>query len=251
MPLVACCPANSLTEYEGDLSPCDENRDVLMRRYLPDLSNSSEDLSSSDESSLASSSTAVTSTSYIKEASMKRSDSSKSLLPPPTKPDSPVVIILPSRSPHNPFFGYPVQLTSSPSSNSIPQLSYGRRRKRDLAHTLLVLYLRRISLALQRALLGLVPFLKPKSQAAPSYYYYYDHTEGRRRTKRSVSVSLWFWWSIVGWAVGSLGRAIFILKSEGISSGQAIMMALRDMVPNMMMGLGSRSRMFTSPLVAC
>jgi len=56
--------------------------------------------------------------------------------------------------------------------------------------------------------------------------------------------------------VGSLGRAIFILKSEGISSGQAIMMALRDMVPNMMMdgvglGLGSRSRMFTSPLVAC
>jgi len=63
--------------------------------------------------------------------------------------------------------------------------------------------------------------------------------------------------------VGSLGRAIFILKSEGISNNNGpaiIMMALKEMVPNMMkvqvalgrIFLGNRSRVLNSPtLVPC
>lgn len=63
-------------------------------------------------------------------------------------------------------------------------------------------------------------------------------------------MSLWFWWSIVAWVAGSFGRAVFVLKSEGISSGQAIVMTLKDMTPILMDAIGLGSRL-TSPLVAC
>jgi len=51
---------------------------------------------------------------------------------------APLITAIPSTSLLNPFFGYPVS-----SSGGFPSLHHGRRRKRDLVRTLLILAWRR------------------------------------------------------------------------------------------------------------
>ncbi|KAF8326575.1 uncharacterized protein EI90DRAFT_3127771 [Cantharellus anzutake] len=250
--LLKSLPGSSLPqEYGGELPALDEERDVLMGSYVSELPTSSDDSSSEDDSSLASSSTAVTSTSYTR-ATKKRVD----LAPSPTLPSSaatpsdfpssvlPPPIPIPSRSPYNSFFGYPVHFTSS-STNSIPRLSYGRRRKRDLARTLLILYFRRISLILQRTLHFLVPLSKRSATNAPNYYYYYDHTatnynnndgeiKKSSKTVGGIRLSLWFWGSLIAWLAGSIGKIVWMLRiGRGTSIGQAFITALKDVVPSL------------------
>lgn len=48
--------------------------------------------------------------------------------------------VLSSTSILNPFFGYPIAYTEADLSSSTPNLRHGRRRKRDLIHTLLRLW---------------------------------------------------------------------------------------------------------------
>lgn len=47
------------------------------------------------------------------------------------------------RSRYNPFFGYPISPHAPASGSSIPHLHHGRRRKRDLARTLTILWWKR------------------------------------------------------------------------------------------------------------
>ncbi|KAJ7782344.1 CRAL-TRIO domain-containing protein [Mycena maculata] len=70
------------------------------------------------------------------DANGQPSPSAPSIDPVPTK--APLITSIPSTSLLNPFFGYPVS-----SSGGSPSLHHGRRRKRDLARTLLVLAWRR------------------------------------------------------------------------------------------------------------
>jgi hypothetical protein len=152
-------------------------------------------------------------TSSGKEKSQKLSPSPSPL--PPRRPR------ISPRSHMNTYYGYPVVYDSAAGLNQVPRLAAGRRRKRDLAKTLLILLIRRLSIAIPNL------FLKP---AVGSQHRVGFISGGIRRWRP------WIWWTLCFWLVASLRKVLHIRRGAIMSRVVSVDGRLRNMGIGLLVG---------------
>ncbi|KAF9520309.1 hypothetical protein BS47DRAFT_1335914 [Hydnum rufescens UP504] len=204
-------PLSSLPkEYGGHVPPPSPKYDAMLRRYLPDLS--SDAVSQSPESSASSETDEGRTLQTVSSSSSLSPSSSPAPTAPPAPAHIPVYRSIPTRSSLNTFFGYPAVVTGTGGSQ-VPKLSFGRRRKRDLARTLFILLLQRIGRVLTRFLLD--PFALRRTRS------------GRRKWR------FWVWWSVLLWMGGNIVQVLRDINGPAVMSLQALAQAAvrSDRVP--------------------
>ena len=151
-----------------------------------------------------------------KKISQKLPPSSPSPLPlPPCRPR------ISPRSHMNPYYGYPVVYDNAAGLNQVPRLAAGRRRKRDLAKTLLILLIRRLAMAIPNI------FLKP---AVGSQHRIGFMSGGIRRLRP------WIWWTLCFWLVASLRKVLRIRRGATMSRVVGVDGRLRNMGIGLLVG---------------
>ncbi|KAF8322172.1 CRAL/TRIO domain-containing protein [Clavulina sp. PMI_390] len=186
--------ASLLQEYGGTLPSTKLKKDVVTKRHLHILHpNMDIDISHSVSSAASSSS----------EESPEETPAA--FAPPeivagsPPAPLPPAIPRISTRSNLNPYFGYPVSyITTGP--NQVPRLVAGRRRKRDLAKTLLILLFHR--------LINTIPniFLRPVAPHAVSHLH--EVGIGPLRWAYRRKWRAWVWWALFLWLAATIRRIV-------------------------------------------
>lgn len=107
------------------------------------------------------------------------------------------------RSHLNPYYGYPVTYTETAGPNQVPHLIAGRRRKRDLIKTLIVLLIRRLTVAIPNLFL----------QAS-----HHRHRTGTSPISHKRKLRPWIWWTLLIWIAASL-RKITRIRNGALLNG--------------------------------
>jgi hypothetical protein len=220
------------SEHGGRLKFFHNKHDPFLSCYLPDLvPPSSTTLSipstfasttpvshstspTSHEENIASSSKAVA----------QRQLPSLSPSPPPPASSRPRI---PARSHMNTYYGYPVEYENAAGPNQVPQLAAGRRRKRDLAKTLLILIIRRLAIAVPNL------FLEPVAGIVSHRHGpgFGPTGLGNKRKWRA-----WVWWTLCAWLIASFRKFLRIRSGVIVNGVVSVDGRLRNMGMSLLFG---------------
>lgn len=192
------------TDFGGSLPPHSPTHDPFLHRYYTCFALSgSRTTSMTSMTSLPESSLLLTPQSSSPTVATTVPDSNEKIEPQPISPQASRSTRLPvsARSIINPYYGYPVVYDNAHGPNHVPHLAAGRRRKRDLAKTLLMLLLQRLALAIPHI------FLQPISHRVGI-----GLGVGRRKWRS------WIWWAIGLW-LAATARRVLRLRSGAMVNG--------------------------------
>lgn len=127
----------------------------------------------------------------------------------------------------NTYYGYPVEYRNAAGSNQVPQLAAGRRRKRDLVKTLLILLIRRLANAVPNL------FLEPVASVLQHRHGigFSSSGLGNKRKWRA-----WVWWALCAWLVASFRKALRIRKGAIVNGVVSVDGRLRNMGISLLVG---------------